>query len=97
MDNPEPRPLLIFDGECDFCRRWIASWRWKTGDLIEYAPYQDASTRCPNIPSESLQQAVHLVEPDGHVSRAAEAVFRTLAHVVLFQYSIDHCHAALRW
>ncbi len=81
MDNPEPRPLLIFDGECDFCRRWIASWRWKTGDLIEYAPYQDASTRCPNIPSESLQQAVHLVEPDGHVSRAAEAVFRTLAHV----------------
>ena len=22
-----PKPLLIFDGDCHFCRRWIERWR----------------------------------------------------------------------
>src|SRR6185436_18997047 len=33
----------------------------------------------PELSREQLESAVHLLEPDGRVTRAAEAVFRTLA------------------
>jgi hypothetical protein len=32
--DPE-RPLLVWDGDCDFCRRWIERWRRIAGDRVE--------------------------------------------------------------
>jgi predicted DCC family thiol-disulfide oxidoreductase YuxK len=72
------RPLLIFDGACGFCRAWIARWRQYTGEAVDYAPYQEVADRFPHIPREAFARAVHLVEPDGTVTQAAAAVFRTL-------------------
>jgi predicted DCC family thiol-disulfide oxidoreductase YuxK len=76
---PLPRPLLIYDGDCSFCKRWIARWRHLTVDAIDYEPYQTASERAPHIPRENFGRAVHLIEPGGATSRGAEAVFRSLA------------------
>src|SRR5688572_19331279 len=76
---PPPRPLLIFDGDCSFCRRWIERWKNLTGDAIEYAPYQEAAERATSVPPENFGKAVHLVEPGGRITRAAEAVFRSLS------------------
>ena len=70
---------MVFDGDCGFCRRWIARWRHATGDRIEYVPYQDATERFRDVAREDFAQAVHLIEPDGRVSHGAEAVFRALA------------------
>jgi predicted DCC family thiol-disulfide oxidoreductase YuxK len=78
VDRPE-KPLAIFDGECSFCREWIARWRSITGDRVDYAPYQEVASRFPEIPVESFQRALHLIEPDGTVTRAAESTFRILA------------------
>lgn len=72
------RPLLIFDGDCGFCRAWIARWRQWTGAAVDYAPYQEVADQFPHIPREAFDRAVHLVEPDGTVTRAAEAVLRAL-------------------
>src|SRR5258705_8054980 len=73
------RPLLVWDGDCDFCRTWIARWRHETGDAIEFATYQSVADRFPAIPLERFRRSVVLIEPDGRVSVAAEAVFRSLA------------------
>ncbi len=80
--SPPAKPLMIFDGDCGFCRRWIERWRFLTGDRVDYLPYQDPGIAdgFPEIPRDAFKQAVHLVEPDGRVTRAAEAVFRGLAH-----------------
>jgi len=75
------KPILIYDGDCAFCRRWIERWRRITGDRVEYVPYQEAAARFPQIPLQEFKSAVQLVEPDGKVYRAAEAVFRSLAAV----------------
>lgn len=72
------KPLLIFDGDCHFCRRWVERWRELTGGAVEYAPFQEVASRFPEIPREAFENAVHFVEPDGTVYRAAEAVFRSL-------------------
>jgi lipase maturation factor 1 len=75
--NPPAKPLLVFDGDCGFCRRWIERWRVRTGDRIEYRPFQEVHD-FPEIPRGDFAEAVHLIERDGAVYRGAEAVFRSL-------------------
>jgi predicted DCC family thiol-disulfide oxidoreductase YuxK len=78
---PPAKPVLVFDGECAFCRRWVARWQRATGERVEYIPYQDArvADRFPDLPRERFERAVQWIEPDGAVYEAAEAVFRCLA------------------
>lgn len=73
------KPLLIYDGDCGFCTRWVARLRRWTGRRIDYAPFQEVGERFPEIPRERFLHSVQLVEPSGRVTAGAEAVFRTLA------------------
>jgi predicted DCC family thiol-disulfide oxidoreductase YuxK len=75
-----PKPLLIFDGNCHFCRRWIERWRDLTTGVVEYAPFQEVAERFPEIPREAFDKAVQFIETDGTVYSAAAAVFRSLGH-----------------
>src|SRR5262245_16243647 len=76
-----PRPILIYDGDCDFCSAWIERWKGLTAGAVIYTTSQKAAAGFPDIPADDFRTAVVLVEPDGRVSRGAEAVFRTLARV----------------
>ena len=80
--TPPPKPLLVFDGDCNFCTLWIRRWQQMTGDAVDYLPSQAASVAAqfPEIPREQFNTAVQLIETDGAVYSGAEAVFRTLAN-----------------
>jgi predicted DCC family thiol-disulfide oxidoreductase YuxK len=80
VSNPAPKPLLIWDGECDFCRVWIERWREITAGKVEYATYQEAAARFPEIPVDQFQRSIVFIEPDGEAFFAAEAVYRSLAY-----------------
>src|SRR5262245_5696036 len=41
------RPLLVYDGECGFCRRWIERARRRTADRVDYRPFQVAAAPVP--------------------------------------------------
>jgi predicted DCC family thiol-disulfide oxidoreductase YuxK len=73
--HPPERPLAIFDGDCGFCRQWIARWKARTGSKVDYAPSQEVAGRFPEIAPERFARALQLVLPDGVVLEAAEAVF----------------------
>ena len=79
------RPLLVFDGDCGFCRVWIERWRLATGDKVEYEPYQTAAARHKEATREEYSKAVHLLER-GRTSRGAEAVFRSLSYAPGFAW-----------
>src|SRR5215471_16123842 len=82
MSEPSPdRPLLIFDGDCAFCRAWVEYWKQVTGDRVDYAPYQEVGEHFPNITKEQFAARVQLVVPDGKVVTGAHAVVRLLALV----------------
>jgi predicted DCC family thiol-disulfide oxidoreductase YuxK len=81
VSHPPDRPLVVFDGDCTFCRFWVARWKSVTGDRLEYAPYQETAARFPEIPEEEFARAVQLVLPTGEVFSGAEAAVRTLAEV----------------
>ncbi len=82
------KPLLVFDGDCGFCRKWIAYWQGLTGGpsgRVDYVAYQESANKTAEypeltrIPPEAFAQAVQLIEPDGTVSSGARAVFTVLA------------------
>ncbi len=78
VSNPPSKPLLIWDGQCHFCRRWIERWREITGGAVDYATSQESAERFPEIPREQFERSVIYIETDGAVYSGAEAVFRSL-------------------
>jgi len=80
VPNPPPKPLMIWDGECHFCKRWVERWREITAGEVDYATYQEAAHQFPEIPIEQFKRAVTLIEPDGKTFFAAEAVYRSLRY-----------------
>src|SRR5688572_27388196 len=73
------RPLLLYDGDCGFCKRWVDRWRVQAGAEVDFAPYQEMAARFPDLPAAKAPESVHFLEPGGRVSRGAEAIYRMLA------------------
>jgi len=78
--NPPSKPLLIWDGECHFCMRWIERWRVMTAGKIGYVTYQEVADQFPEIPRGEFERAMTFIEPDGKTFFAAEAVYRSLQY-----------------
>lgn len=79
--NPPAKPLMVFDGDCNFCGIWIRRWQQLTRDAVDYLPSQDPQipAQFPEIPREQFETSVQLIDTDGAVFSGAEAVFRGLA------------------
>jgi predicted DCC family thiol-disulfide oxidoreductase YuxK len=71
---------MIWDGDCHFCKRWIERWREITAGKVDYATYQEAAARFPEISVEQFKRAVAFIDPDGEAFFAAEAVYRSLRY-----------------
>lgn len=74
------KPLMIFDGDCNFCRYFIGLWRRATGTQVDYAASQDVGDDFPEIPKDRFDGSIQLVVPEGKVYEGAEAVFRALGY-----------------
>jgi predicted DCC family thiol-disulfide oxidoreductase YuxK len=89
VSNLPPKPLVLFDGDCGFCRQWVGRWKALTADQVLYEPYQKASDRFPEIDPQRFTRSLQLIETDGLVSQGAEAVFKSLQSVFCLRW--------LRW
>src|SRR6059036_3159616 len=93
VSNPPPKPLMIWDGECHFCKMWIERWREITAGKVDYATYQQAAHQFPEIPLDQFKHAMAFIEPDGKTFFAAEAVYRSLQYRSSrkwLEWSYDH-------
>lgn len=81
IPNPVGIPVLIYDGDCGFCRYWLARLRRRVGERLEYLPFQDPQilVQFPHLTSRHLKESVHVVAVDGTVYKGARAVFEALA------------------
>ena len=78
VSNPPPKPLLVYDGDCGFCKLWVARWRQETNEAVDYQPLRETAARFPEVPREEFQRAVKVIEPDGRPSRLASALANLL-------------------
>ena len=78
-DLPTNLPLVVYDGDCSFCRRWLKSYESiSSPDRIAWSPYQKAAGTFPGIPEKEFSKAIHLMHPEGHHTKGAHAVFELM-------------------
>src|SRR5580704_8835449 len=79
---PPTAPLMLYDGDCNFCKFWIIRWQHATGGRVEYLAAQDprVAAQFPELPGERFAESIQLIETDGWVYEGAEAVFRSLTY-----------------
>ena len=71
------RPVVLYDGDCAFCRRWIDRLRrWDRGNHIDTRAAADRHEldTLPPIDDAALDRAMHVVTPDGRVHAGGRAV-----------------------
>jgi predicted DCC family thiol-disulfide oxidoreductase YuxK len=77
------RALLLWDGQCGFCRRSV-EWaeRRDSARVLEAVPYQQAPSP-PMTPElrAACARAVHVVTPDGRTLRAGRACLYVLEQI----------------
>ena len=67
------RHLVLWDGECGFCRRsveWIAAQDRRRA--LDFKPYQSVDL-APSL-QQACEKAVHVIKSDGTVLRAGRAM-----------------------
>jgi predicted DCC family thiol-disulfide oxidoreductase YuxK len=73
------KPVLLFDGDCGFCRGWVSRLEKTTDDSVKYVAYQQSRSEYPQVTIEQCQRAVQLVDTHGSVFSGAHAVLLMMA------------------
>jgi len=73
------KPLVVFDGDCSFCRAWIDYSKELVGEKVEYEPFQQAASTFPDIPREDFARSVQMFLPGGERRSGAHAAFTVLS------------------
>lgn len=93
-------PVMLYDGDCGFCRQWIDRWQKMTVESLRYEPYQKVIEYYPQVTQDQCRRAVQLIMPDGVVFSGAHAVFKSFSIVnkyrlLLWLYEHVCCFASL--
>src|SRR3989338_6215107 len=86
-------PVMLYDGDCGFCRWLIERWQHVTKKYIRYEPYQRIISDFPQLTEEQCRTAVQLILPDDSVFSGAHAMFKALAlsgKAAYFLWAYDH-------
>lgn len=72
---------MLYDGQCGLCREWSHRLRrWDRAGRIRQLPFQERG-HVPGLPplsDDALNQALHVVLPDGRVEIGARGVIALL-------------------
>lgn len=81
METPDPprRPILYWDGDCGFCRRWVERWRATTGNKVEYRTLQGAPPEVREAAGGEKLERIVLWQTDGSLLTGAGAALTSLA------------------
>lgn len=79
ITRPLNKPVLYWDRDCDFCRRWVERWRQATGESTEYKVIQDAAPEIVEAAGGMPPQRIVFAQDDGSLATGAEAALAALA------------------
>lgn len=71
------KPVLLYDGECDFCQYCVDYFKLRTGDQVRYQAYQDGTL---GRPKQGCQQAIQFIIDDHTFYEGAAAAFCALSY-----------------
>ncbi len=106
---PQPKDVVVYDGECSFCISQINTIRkLDSGRVFEYVPRQspDLNERFSVLKGMDFEEGMRFVARDGSVAIGADAIYqigRRLPSTSWFVwlYNLPVCHqvarAAYKW
>ncbi len=75
--NPDSRGLIVFDGQCGFCRRWIRYMNHFKRHP-ESVAWQQTDLAALGLTAEQCMAAVQWVGPTGAIASGSDAAARVL-------------------
>ena len=79
-------PVMIYDGDCQFCTLWIQRWKSLTQDQLNYIPFQKAEDEYHPLKTEDFEKSVHYITTEKEIFSGAGAVFKSLADASVHQW-----------
>jgi len=73
------KPVLVWDGDCTFCKFWKTRWELKTKGKIKYVTYQEIGNHFKDIPLKEFKKSSKLIEPTGKIYNGPDSAYRTLS------------------
>lgn len=77
---PKARPIMVWDGECGFCKYWITNWKSKTDGRINYRTFQEVAEQFQDIPLKEFKKASRLIESNGFVYSGPDSAYRSFLY-----------------
>ncbi len=69
----QSKPVLYWDADCNFCRRWVERWQADSGNAVVYRTLQEAPPAVQSAAGGEPFQRIVLVRSDGTMSTGAHA------------------------
>ena len=73
------KPVLYWDADCNFCRRWVERWKADSGTAVDYCTLQSAPPEVVAAAGGVPFQRVVLTRPDGSICAGAAAALGAAA------------------
>ncbi|MEJ8801077.1 thiol-disulfide oxidoreductase DCC family protein [Pontibacter sp. H249] len=72
------KPIMVYDGNCSFCRFWVSKWQNLASEEVDFVPYQQLPKLYYGVTRQQFSRSVYLVTKYRRLHGAA-AVFEVLA------------------
>ncbi|MAP79974.1 MAG: thiol-disulfide oxidoreductase [Aequorivita sp.] len=79
---PSKKPMMIWDGDCGFCKYWIIRYKSKTEDRVSYKTYQEAAGYFKDIPLKEFQKASRFIDLNGTVYSGPNSIYKTFTYYI---------------
>ncbi len=98
------RSTLVYDGDCSFCRRWVAriAHRDRSG-TFEFVPKQTEglTERFPKLDEGDFNTGMRLITPDDAIHVGADAAYQIACHLrywrwIAWLYFVPGIHSLTR-
>lgn len=94
---PRDKAMMVWDGQCDFCAYWIKYWQSRSGDKIDYAPFQEVASQFRDINTRHFLLASRLIETDGKIYSGPRSAYRSIKYYSKRWAFLDDWYARKKW
>lgn len=77
---PKDKPVIIWDGNCGFCKYWTTRWQKTTKGKVDFTPYQEAQIQFSDIDVIHFKQASRLIDKDGKIYSGPHSAYKSLTY-----------------
>jgi len=96
---PNTKPVLIWDGECGFCKYWVLRWEQLTKDRVRFRTYQEIASEFPDIPIKEFKKASRFIDLNGTIFSGPDSAYKsyTYSNKSLPWHRWYHSSTVFRW